>query len=241
MHEPEPPLRPTKRQICRRLFVPLSREPYEWFSSGQKEWEIRKQRGAFSDGQVFMGRPVELRLGYRDASSSFWGTVIDVIKAESLAEIFECVPFEKAIPSANDLDSALSIASKILGVSANQRIEAGIVAFKAQLDGPDVPATCIRMSPAYKELIRTRRKTTTIRRSSRSFRPGRAIIKFSDGEELPVVLTTVTHLAVKNITTRDAWRDGFQSIDDLLTSLRHHYPTLQVSDSVTILEFKWAT
>lgn len=235
------PANTAKREIFRRLFVPLAREPYDWFASGEKKWEIRKQRGNFSEGQVALGRPVELRLGYRNASSSFWGIIVEVIQATSLVGVFEAVPFNQAIPGAKDLASALSIASRILRISPDQRIDAGIVAFRVQLDSAKRPRTCIKMSLAYKEMIKTRRKTTTIRRSSRQYTPGQAVIEFPDGEELPVVITAVTRLTVRDITNGDARRDGFQSVDDLFVSLRRHYPGIQYSDAVTILEFKWET
>lgn len=228
-----------KREVCRRLFVPLSRDPYSWFSSGQKQWEIRRQRGAFSEGQITVGRRVELRLGYRDASSSLWGEIAEHVHADSLVDVFKRVPYQRAIPVAQEMNSALAMASQILRLAPDQKT--GISAFRVHLDEPSRAETTIRISRAYKEKILQGLKVTTIRRTAKSFQPGRATLRFSTNDELPVVITAVTRLPTHALTTADAHRDGFSSRGELLDALRHHYPDLQNDSWLSILEFKWTT
>jgi ASC-1-like (ASCH) protein len=99
-----------------RLFVALSEEPFEWFRSGHKKWELRKLGRQFTTKHVRIGRRVELRKGYR-GPASLWGEIVRVIEAPSIDQFFEQVPFEEVIPAARSRENAVEIASAILNVS----------------------------------------------------------------------------------------------------------------------------
>ena len=103
-----------------RLFVPLSSEPFDWFVSGEKTWELRRHGRQFTRDHVYRGRYVELRRGY-NSNDSLVGTINSVVESSSLREIFEAVgkiEFEKGyraiIPNARSLEEACAKAEEIL-------------------------------------------------------------------------------------------------------------------------------
>jgi ASC-1-like (ASCH) protein len=106
--------------VSNRLFVPLSAEPYQWFSSGQKHWELRRYGRQYTERHVWPHRTVELRHGYSDPNRSLWGTIVAVQRAENLKDFFDQVPYTQVIPSANSLKEAIITAKKILGLSSEQ-------------------------------------------------------------------------------------------------------------------------
>jgi hypothetical protein len=225
-----------RKEAGSRLFVPLATDPYQWFLSGQKRWEVRRQRGAFSLHHVTQGRRVELRRGYSDARSSLWGTVADVIKKESLAEVFESIPYSEIVPDATDYDSAVGWAADILRIDASQKVET--IAFRVVLDKPGAVLTRIRFAREYRTSILSGQKATTVRRGRWETIPGPAILSFGPQDEVPAAITAVAHTTVSQITEAQAKRDGFSSRDELLTALKSHYSDLRDDESVTILEFK---
>src|SRR5947208_15927460 len=99
-----------------RLFVPLNSEPFQWFRSGKKRWELRRIGRQFSLAHVRLGRDVELRRGYSDAATAIWGTIARVVTASSLEEFFERVPFSQVVPSARSQAQAVKKSATILGV-----------------------------------------------------------------------------------------------------------------------------
>lgn len=103
-----------------RLFVPLAKEPYLWFKSGKKRWELRKNQGQFTDKYVWPGRRVELRLGYRNPERALWGTVLNVVPANSIEEFFEKVSYKDVIPNAENATDAITIAQTILRLKPKQ-------------------------------------------------------------------------------------------------------------------------
>jgi len=98
-----------------RLFVPLAEEPFNWFCSGQKKWELRRFGRQYTLKHVRVGRRVELRRGYR-GPDALWGKILDVVQANSMDEFFNRVPFEEVIPVATSREHAIKIATDILGV-----------------------------------------------------------------------------------------------------------------------------
>jgi hypothetical protein len=99
-----------------RLFVPLAGEPYSWFDSGAKLWELRRYGGQYTERNVYPGRRVELRRGYSDQSRALWGTVDRVEKTPSIDEFFNRVPFHEVIPNAETRSEAISFVREILGI-----------------------------------------------------------------------------------------------------------------------------
>jgi hypothetical protein len=114
-----------------RLFVPLATDPYRWFESGVKQWEVRRMTGSFSLEHVRLGRLVELRRGY-STPDSIWGHVAGIVVAESLADLYRKVPYLQVTPLAASLDEALAVASKILGIDPDQAT--ALIAFRVECD-----------------------------------------------------------------------------------------------------------
>ncbi len=104
-----------------RLFVPLASEPYHWFDNGEKLWELRRYGRQYTLDNVCVGRPVELRRGY-NTSDSIWGTIADVITAESVDDFFSLVDFGEVIPTARNKGEAITRAKAIIGKDAERVI-----------------------------------------------------------------------------------------------------------------------
>lgn len=113
-----------------RLFVPLKTEPYEWFQSGKKHWELRQRRGGFRFG-AYVGRRVELRRGY-STEDALWGSITDVEVANTIDEMFAKVWYKRVLPTATGRDQAKLLCAKILRVSPEAIME--LIAFRVQLD-----------------------------------------------------------------------------------------------------------
>jgi len=63
------------------------------------------------------GRTVELRRGYSSKTDALWGTVAQTLRADSLEDFFDRVPFQTVMPTARDRDEAIQMAASILGIS----------------------------------------------------------------------------------------------------------------------------
>jgi hypothetical protein len=111
-----------------RLFVPLSSEPYRWFQSGKKRWELRKDARQFSVEHVRPGRSVELRRGYRDAGSAIWGEIVDVVHAPGLNDFFSHVDWRNVLPECRDREDAIETARQILNIQEGAQVP--VVGFK---------------------------------------------------------------------------------------------------------------
>ena len=100
----------------KRMFVPLSTEPYQWFNSGRKRWELRKCGRQYTTKHVRPGRRVELRRGYTDADRALWGTIVNVELAQDIGQFFDRVSFRDVIPDAGSRTEAIAAATAILRI-----------------------------------------------------------------------------------------------------------------------------
>jgi hypothetical protein len=131
-------VRPSEQQE-KRLFVPLSIKPYEWFLYRRKAWELRKCARQFTLEHIRIGRPVELRLGYARPERSLWGQVADVITADSLTEFFDRVDWRQVLPDSIDRADAERSACAILGLDANDRRP--VIGFRVDLENTHAAAS----------------------------------------------------------------------------------------------------
>ncbi|GMV04422.1 MAG: hypothetical protein AMXMBFR53_07020 [Gemmatimonadota bacterium] len=115
-----------------RLFVALNTQPYEWFKSRAKSWELRRARRQFTTQHLRVGRRVELRAGYGRARPPLWGRIAAVHTAHSLEDFFSAVPFHLVIPSAPSVKSAIVSASQILGIEPLASVP--LIGFRVTLD-----------------------------------------------------------------------------------------------------------
>jgi hypothetical protein len=99
-----------------RLFVPLSAEPYMWFETGKKRWELRRYGRQYTEKNVYPGRRVELRCGYSNPDRALWGTIVAVAYERDVKGFFDRVPFKEVIPSASSPAEAITMAENILNL-----------------------------------------------------------------------------------------------------------------------------
>src|SRR5262245_24971523 len=99
-----PPLSPNLPKTD-RLFVPLAKQPFAWFRSGQKKWELRRFGRQYTRKHVRVGRLVELRRGYK-GPDALWGEILDVVEANSVDDFYNKVHFKEVIPVANSREHA---------------------------------------------------------------------------------------------------------------------------------------
>lgn len=112
-----------KNREFNRLFVPLSSDPFQWFASGRKRWELRRYGRQYTTDHVILGRTVELRKGYSNRESVLWGTIVDVRRAPGIRDFFRQVPFAEVIPVAGSEEEAIQMATKILALTDAQSQE----------------------------------------------------------------------------------------------------------------------
>lgn len=103
-----------------RLFVPLATDPFRWFQSGKKKWELRKYGNQYTENNIYSGRIVELRRGY-NTDDSLWGSVDEVKVYGSIEEVYAEIKYEEIIPVACDLKDALEITKNILSSPPNSK------------------------------------------------------------------------------------------------------------------------
>jgi hypothetical protein len=104
-----------------RLFVPLADEPFGWFRSGKKKWELRRFGRQYTRKHVRVGRRVELRRGYK-GPDAIWGEVLEVMEASGVVDFFNKVDFKEVIPVAESREHAIRIATDILRVDPNTHL-----------------------------------------------------------------------------------------------------------------------
>lgn len=111
-----------------RLFIPLTKEAYQWFETGNKQWEIRKFNvGQYNSKNLIVGRKVELRLGYRPGNS-IWGIIKEVRSFDNAESLVSEIDFKYLIPSANNPNEAIQ---RIIDYISP---ESKIIAIKIQRD-----------------------------------------------------------------------------------------------------------
>lgn len=96
-----------------RLFVPLKTEPFNWFKSGKKKYELRNQVGQYNKNQIITGRKVELRRGY-STNDKLFGTIGKVIWCENINDVFNQINYSEILPNASNLELAKKEIYKML-------------------------------------------------------------------------------------------------------------------------------
>ncbi len=218
-----------------RVFIPLSKEPYEWFKCGFKKWELRRYGRQYTEKHIKTGKIVELRCGYSNASNAIWGTIKEVIICSSLNQVFEQINYSELIPIALDRKDAIEKSSKILNLASHK--ESQFIVFKiTKLDSPEF----ISLSDEYFDLIRDGNKKSTIRFGKRFYKEGPCIL-YSENQSELVRITQVEYIRFNNLTYKNALNDGFSSLDDLVQSLRKFYTDLKNDDEMTVVYFSYGS
>lgn len=95
-----------------RLFLPLNTIWYDLFKSGEKKWELRGISTKFNALDIYEGRVVELRRGYK--YDPLWGVITDTLLVSSLEEIQEDI-YNETIPESVRDDPEVSQFAKLYG------------------------------------------------------------------------------------------------------------------------------
>lgn len=210
-----------------RIFVPLASEPFLWFASGRKRWELRRLGRQYTPRHLVPGRRVELRRGYSDKKSALWGTLTEIRQAPSIAHFFDDVDFREVIPNALDREDAVRIAVQILGEEHTP-----VIGFRVDAD----PVAELPLHADFMPLVREGKKQSTVRKGVR-----RIETKFADlvagSDRLRVLVTDLDIKPFQALSTADAQRDGFASLSELESALRRFYPNIAPTDPVTIIGF----
>lgn len=122
---------PPSRKQGDRLFVPLSTDPFQWFCSGRKKWELRKKGRQYTTEHVRLGRCVELRRGYADRKNALWGEIIGVLEADSIESFFDKVPWRIVLPECASRAEAISDARRILNIIDGETVP--VLGFEVEL------------------------------------------------------------------------------------------------------------
>lgn len=219
----------TNRHGHHRLFVPLSAEPFDWFDSGSKHWEVRHDRGTFQLSRLTSGRRVELRRGY--TGDSLWGTLTETAQAANAVELFALVCYEAVVPIARSQAEAIAFVEALLG--DNQKL----VAFHVELDS-ESSVTEIAFDPQLLDLVDSGKKSTTVRAGHRDYHLGPASFHFGAKVQRKGAIIRTEFTRLDRLTTKDARNDGYRSAEELVAALRRYYPDLEPDAPVTIVEFK---
>jgi len=96
----------------------------------------------------------------------------------------------------------------------------------------------IDLKPEYVDLIRKKKKTSTVRAGRRNTQLGAATIGMN-GEYVHVLITKVSYTFFGLLKHVDAVKDGFGSKAELISVLKDIYPRLHDRHDVTIIEFDY--
>jgi ASC-1-like (ASCH) protein len=212
-----------------RLFVPLSKEPFDWFRSGQKRWELRRYGRQYTERHVYVGRCVEFRYGY-SGTDALWGEICNVILADGIFDFYKKVSFVQVIPVAGSLDDAISITRQILRLHGDVRL----IGFEATH-----MMTAIQLASGFISLVKTGEKTTTVRRGHRPYSLGPAVL-LARNQKIAIEILGVRHTVFEELDAEDAVADGYSSVDAFRTGIEVFYPGIRQDEEVTVVKFRLA-
>jgi len=91
----------------------------------------------------------------------------------------------------------------------------------------------------YREAILSGRKTCTIRLKT-NLKVGDEAYLVVGGEKLGVIrITAVNRKRIAELTNRDARRDGFRDVKELIKALKRHYKKIRLTTMVSIIHFRF--
>lgn len=217
----------------RRLFIPLCSDPFNWFESGEKEWELRKKLKQFNPNNIEIGSYVELRRGYVAKNGVSWGRVIDCKTFSSLKDVFASIPYQKIV-RADNAEQAVDYVCNLLGISPDTQVD--LVAIK--IEKVSILGE-ISFEDQYMPMLVSGEKTTTVREGIRSYPPG--FYNAFNNNKTKCVLIRVTKTEITKYGLLDDTRaatDGFNSTDQLKEELLKYYPYLTDDSPMTTIFFE---
>lgn len=217
----------------RRLFIPLCSDPFNWFESGEKEWELRKKSKQFNSDNIEIGSYVELRRGYVAQNGVSWGIVTDCKTFSSLKDVFSSISYHKIVRADNE-EQAVDYVCTLLGISPDTLVD--LVAIK--IEKVSTMGEII-FADQYLPMLVSGEKTTTVREGIRSYPPG--FYNAFNNNKTKCVLIKVTKTEITKFGSLDEMRaatDGFDSAVQLKGELIKYYPHLTDDSPMTIVFFE---
>ena len=217
----------------KRLFIPLCSDPFNWFETGEKEWELRKKSKQFNPDYIEIGSYVELRRGYIAKNGVSWGRVTDCKAFSSLNDVFALIPYNKIV-RADSTEYAVDYVCALLEISPDTQVD--LVAIKIE----KIPILGeISFADQYLPMLASGEKTTTVREGIRSYPPG--FYNAFNNTKTKCVLIKVTKTEIKKYGLLDDTRattDGFDSAGQLKKELLKYYPYLTDDSLMTTVFFE---
>ena len=219
----------------KRLFIPLCTDPFNWFESGEKEWELRKKSKQFNPDSIEIGSYVELRRGYVAKNGVSWGRVIDCKTFSSLKDVFASIPYQRIVRADNE-EKAVDYVCTLLEIMPDTQVE--LVAIKIEtitILGE------ISFADKYLPMLASGQKTTTVREGIRTYPPG--FYNAFNNNKTKCVLIKVTKTEITKYGLLDDTRaatDGFDSASQLKEELLKYYPFLTDVSPMTTVFFEVA-
>jgi len=94
----------------------------------------------------------------------------------------------------------------------------------------------IKLDPKYADLVKSGRKTQTIRFGKRDYKLEPSQFK-AGNEHISILITNVDFVPVRKLDVMDAKMDGFDSLNELTSALKKHYPHITENSWVTVISF----
>ncbi len=219
----------------KRLFIPLCTEPFIWFETGKKEWELRKCSHVFNPDNIYIGETVELRRGYIAKNGVIWGKVTDCKTFTSLKEVFSDIPYNRIVVAEDEMKAAQYICS-LMDISFD-----GLSDFVAiRIEKIDTIGEII-FEDKLLPMLKDGRKSSTIRNGIRHYAPG-FYSAFNDSrtrcELLKVRRTELTKYG--QLTDDSTTTEGYDLVKELKDDLLRFYPDLTDESTMTIVYFEEA-
>lgn len=215
-----------------RIFVPLASNPYDWFLSGKKRWELRRYGRQYTEKHIKIGKVVELRCGYNNRKKAVWGIIEDIQYFGSLSDVFQNINYKEIIPISENIEDAKELTGKILNLNIHDDIK--LIAFKInKFDDSQY----IEMAAEFYEMIISGQKRTTIRKGKRDYKIGKGIIVFNN-KNVIINILGIKHIRLTELSYNEINNDGFRSIEELKASLYEFYGELDLNETMTLVSFE---
>ena len=217
----------------KRLFIPLCSDPFTWFETGEKEWELRKQSKRFNPENIEIGSYVELRRGYVAKNGVSWGRVTDCKTFSSFKDVFSSIPYHKIVRADNE-EQAVDYICSLLDLSPDTQVD--LVAIK--IERVSILGE-ISFADQYLPMLASKEKTTTVRDGVRFYPPG--FYNAFNNNKTKCLLIRVTKTEITKYGSLDDTRaatDGFDSAEQLKKELLKYYPYLTNNSPMTTVFFE---
>ena len=102
-----------------------------------------------------------------------------------------------------------------------------------------IPRKTLVFKKEYRDVILLGKKTCTIRLKT-NLKVGDEAYVVVGGEKIGLVkITAVNRKRISDLTHRDAKKDGFDNVRELIKALKKHYKNIKPSTEVSVIHFRF--